>query len=219
MRRVFFLFFLLLWPSLTWAETQRFHFEMTRKGQKIGVHQVDVTGTDAKQNVTVKILIDVKMGPLTLYKYRHESHEQWRGGVLYSLHSRTVDKGKSYKVDVTTDENGTLTLKNQDGEEYTVPASIIPTSYWNPAITQQTEVLDTQKGLVRTINIAEGSEENYSSRIGNANYRAIPYTMSGDLRLKLWYTLAGEWVGLHFDQKGTTIAYRRAPFEHIDVDF
>jgi len=211
------LFLLVISPAQ--AATPKIQFDMVREGKKIGIHQVVVKEKDDVQKVTVKIVIDVKLGPLTLYKYRHESHETWKEGKLTALHSRTLDKGKNYSVDVEENGDGTLRMTNQEDEEYIVKNTIIPTSYWNKALTEQTELLDTQKGLVRIVNFLQGTEETYSGRIGGTVYRAIPYTMSGDLRMKLWYTPEGEWVGLQFQQKDSTIVYRRAPYAPFDVVF
>lgn len=154
--------------------------------------------------LTVHVIIDiaVKLGPIPLYRYNHESTEIWHGDTLESFVSATNDNGVHTKV----------MAKNKDGkfwvetikEKYAAPEDAIPTTYWNPK-TLSAPLIDNIDGKLLRAKIARIGPETISAANGD-RIDAVRYVASGDLNLNLWYAedkpKLGEkpgpihWVGL-----------------------
>jgi hypothetical protein len=86
------------------------HFEVWRNNQKIGEHSVSFRGDDAVLTAAIVAEMLVKLGPIPLFRYRHEATEVWRGGRFATLDSYSISNGKVERVSaVRTDEAVTIT--------------------------------------------------------------------------------------------------------------
>ena len=99
---------------------------------------------------------------------------------------------------------------------YTVPAGVLPTSYWRRITPDQTRLLDTQNGVL--IGVTARKTGLRRSRIAGREMDVRVYELSGDLTSRLGYSAGGEWVDLEFDARGSRIAYRRdAPPSNVTL--
>jgi hypothetical protein len=181
-------------------------FQVVRGGDSpMGEHRLTFRQSDEGMQVDVSIDLDVDFGPFTVYEYEHSNREVWQNGQLVSLTSETNDNGDDYFVRAERTNDG-LRVESQDGVK-TVPADILPTSYWNYDIVEADRVLDTQKGRVMEIE---------TRRVGEAEIwvdgRRVParhYRMTGDIKLDLWYDADNQWVKTAFVVRDEQIEYFR----------
>jgi hypothetical protein len=185
-------------------------FRVERGGDPIGTHRISFTREGDDLHVAIDIELAVSFGPITVFRYEHRNRETWRGGKLIALETETNDDGKRYTVSARASDKGLEVTSSANGT-FMAPANIIPTSYWNPATLTQTQLLDTQKGRIIDVDIEETG-----AREAQAGGRAIPvreYRMTGDLKLKLWYSPDMEWLNVIFTARGEEVDYH---VEQID---
>jgi hypothetical protein len=188
-------------PSIAAAASLDAAFDIIRKGDRIGFHAVKVEDTsDGGVRVDTRIEMQVKFGPIPVFRYEHMSTETWRGGVLQSVESRTDNNGKAETL--TARREGDVLLI--DGTRYKGegPGDAIPSSYWNKAIVSTRTLLDTQNGRLIDVQI-----ENLGETPSPTGAPAEQHKLTGTVDLNLWY--AGErWVGADFVVRGQALTYR-----------
>lgn len=173
------------------AAGQGADFVVLRAGTPIGFHRVEVEPSGDGVKVHVSIALDVTFGPITLYRYRHDSREVWRDNRLIRLESRTDDDGDTMTLSVRSAPEGLL-VEGAKGV-FTAPADTVPTSYWTPALTTDRPLLDSQLG--RLLEVA---------RVPIAPGR---WRLEGELNLEIAYSPQGRWTGLSFRHKGSDFVY------------
>ena len=60
-------------------------FEIIRKNKTIGTHTISFIENDKDLKVDIEVNINVKLGFLTIYKYRHNNTEYWKEGELIKI--------------------------------------------------------------------------------------------------------------------------------------
>ncbi len=179
-------------------------FRVERGGEPIGTHELRFRREGDELHVTIDIKLAVTFGPLTLFRYEHRNRETWRDGRLVAIETVTNDDGKEYWVRAAATDEG-LAVTSSENAPFTAPAGIIPTSYWNPATVEQTQLLDTQKGRILDVAIAPAGEANVDA--GGREIAARLYDMTVDLKLRLTYSRAGEWLNVAFAARGAEVDY------------
>lgn len=181
-------------------------FQVTLDDKPIGTHRFTVTADGAgARKVVSDAAFDVKMLGLTVYRYRHQASEQWRGDCLRMLSSETDDDGQMSRVRAVA-EGGGLRVSTE------APASVTPAvppvqtlggcamsfAYWNPAIRSQTQLLNAQTGRYEPVKVAEagrGAAESFILR--GQSVGATRWRIDGPVQpVDVWYTAQGDWVGL-----------------------
>ena len=192
---------LALAPSSAGAASLDAAFDIIRKGDRIGYHAVKVEAAgDGGVRVDTRIEMQVKFGPIPVFRYEHVSTENWRGGVLQSVESRTDNNGKSETLTARREGEALLI----DGARYKGegPGDAIPSSYWNKAIVSTRTLLDTQNGRLIDVQI-----ENLGETTSPSGATAEQHKLTGTVDLNLWYQ--GErWVGAAFVVRGQALTYR-----------
>lgn len=180
-------------------------FRVERGGDPIGTHRISFSQQGDELHVAIDIDLAVSFGPITVFRYTHRNRETWRDGKLVALETETNDDGTRYSVSAKATNEGLEVTSSANGT-FTAPADIIPTSYWNPATTRQSALLDTQKGRILDVEI-----EKTGTREARVNGRTVPvteYRMTGDLKLSLWYSPEMEWLNVIFIARGEEVDYR-----------
>ena len=170
---------------------------------EIGFHRLRFDRQGDETLVDVEIELDIRIGFIPVFRYRHTNREVWRGEVLQSLQSTTDDNGDDYRVRVDRTGGGYLIRRNGDQERAEGP--ILPTSYWRAETVSATRLLDTQRGVFREVATTPVAEETVS--VDGRPVAATRYRMAGALDLDLWYSQAGQWVKLAFSARGVDISY------------
>jgi len=87
------------WAGLAVAEY--LDFDVFRNGSDIGHHRIDIRHEGNRTIAKIDILLEVGLGPLVLYRYRHQNTEIWQNGEFLSFSSTTDDDGTPYAVRAT----------------------------------------------------------------------------------------------------------------------
>ncbi len=176
-------------------------FDIIRKGDRIGFHAVKVEDTgDGGISVETRIEMQVKFGPIPVFRYEHVSTELWRDGQVVSVESTTNNNGKAESLKVRR----TGEVLSIDGTQYKGegPIDAIPSSYWNKAIVSTNTLLDTQNGRLIDVKI-----ENLGEAVTPTGAKAEQHKLTGTVDLNLWYQ--GErWAGADFIVRGQALTYR-----------
>ncbi|MEM7525529.1 MAG: DUF6134 family protein [Pseudomonadota bacterium] len=180
-------------------------FQVDMGGSPIGTHSVRFEQRGDELHAFIDIQFDVGFAFITLYEYEHSNHEVWRDGRLISIDTKTNDDGEQFTVKGEATAEG-FRVEGSEGL-LTLPADILPSSYWNPATLTAPMLLDTQKGRVLDAQFETLDAERIAPQTG-ATVRACRYRMSGDLDLDVWYDGAGRWVKLAFAFGGNDFEYR-----------
>src|SRR3974377_1616496 len=88
----------LLLGGQAYAETYR--FAITRNGDQIGTHSIDLNRTGAETSVSIATDLTVKVLYTPMFRFQHVASERWVGGRLVALNSTTDDNGTRHKVSV-----------------------------------------------------------------------------------------------------------------------
>ncbi|MDX6748273.1 DUF6134 family protein [Geminicoccaceae bacterium 1502E] len=179
-------------------------FAVRREGSRVGWHEVRVVEQGARLLLAIDIAVDVRWGPVTLYRYRHSNREEWRDGAFHGFSSRTDDDGTRHEVRARR-ERGDILVENGRGRSR-APSHALPSTYWCSRFVETDRWIDTQTG-----NVLAGR----ASRIGRERLDAAGrlieaerWRVEGDLALDLWYR-EGSWVGLAFEgPDGSALDYQ-----------
>jgi len=166
-------------------------FDVVRKGKDIGDHTYQFSG--AKSAFTVKVATDIAVKvPLirtTVYSFKHASVEQWKGGELQQISSKTNDDGEPHQLK-------------------TASKGALPASLWNDDIVRSGQLMNTIDGTMMNVRVADLGNETVATKRGAI--AAHHYRMSGDLTRDLWYDADGNLAQVAFKaDDGSTVMYIR----------
>ena len=183
------------------AQAQTWAFDVRLDGKPIGSHQFTVSGTAAAREVQSVARLDVKLLGLTVFRYRHEARERWRGDCLAALQSRTDDDGKPQQVDQT----------RSDAEP-----CLMGFAYWHPDLPKQTRLLNPQTGSVEDARfecLPDAPLQVRGREVPAVRWRLTATPPTGVRQdLILWLNAAdGAWVGLDARVKGDRLLTYRLP--------
>lgn len=182
------------------AQAQTWDFAVALDGKPIGSHRFVVSGPESARDVQSQARFDVKMLGLTLFRYRHEARERWRGDCLAELQSSTDDDGKPLKVAQTRAE--------ADG-------CLMGFAYWHPALHTQTRLLNPQTGLAedaRFERLPDATLAVNGRDVPAARWRLTATSTTGKQDLTLWRRRDdGAWIGLDARVKGDRLLTYRLP--------
>jgi len=181
-------------------------FDIMRKGKKIGSHvlRFEPAGDDLK--VLIDVVLTVGFGPITLFKYKHDAVEHWRGGEWASVEATTVQNGKTMRVAARRTAGG-VSVDGPKGK-FVAPANTLAATHWNRRMLDG-PFLNTQTGEVQRPKIERRGEVMVAARGGPI--RADHYAMTGEVALDTYYDAGPTWAGLRFKGgDGSAITYERA---------
>lgn len=170
------------------AEVMR--FVITRNGEPIGTHTVELSraGTETTVNVTTDLTVKVLF--LVAYRLHQKETERWSNGRLVALNSVTDDNGARHKIAVRT--KGTDLELDADGNTSRLDKGIVPSSLWNREFLQHAVILDTQDGQVMPVSAVDGGMDRLV--LGSRKILAHHYTVKGRYSEDVWYDEDGRLV-------------------------
>lgn len=186
-------------------------FSVFRKNDSpMGYHRVRFSRDGDRLIMEKEIELEVTLAFVTAYHYRHHNREVWQAGRLVAIDTRTDDDGRDYWLSGRATPDGFQI--NGSGGSFIAPADIIPTSYWNPATTQATRLLDTQRGLIMEVRVEDRGPEIRETQAGPvpAHHHTINILTNPPGKtdkIELWYDNADRWAGLAFQARGQLINY------------
>ncbi|MHA6288546.1 DUF6134 family protein [Maricaulis sp. CAU 1757] len=168
-------------------------FDVFRNGASFGEHRIDFEATGPNGfTAEVDISLRAGVGPLTLFRYEHNSAEVWRGGELQSVTGSTLKDGDRLTYEV-------------DGADPVL--DLVPSSHWAGYEPGTDQVLNTETGEVMDVAVEDLGLVSFESANGIVEARHI--RLSGSLTVDLWYDSEGRWIGCEFEARGQTIRYVR----------
>ncbi len=166
-------------PRALSAAPSHLAFAAFRNGQKIGEHRMSFEPQGDGQMVHTVVEMAVKLGPLTLYRYRHQANERWSAGGFESLETQTNANGKMLKVSARRTADGVKIIPASGGAT-DAPASALPFTHWNRKIATA-PLFNPQNGkLVHETVVATPTK----------------LWFRGEADIQDFYDEAGTWIGL-----------------------
>jgi hypothetical protein len=169
----------------------RLAFDVTRKGVDIGDHVFTFAGQGADFDVKVATDIAVRVPVIRTkaYSFKQQSSEQWRGGQLVHLVSKTNTDGKAEAVNAAVDQ-------------------ILPGSLWSADTVEAKRLINTIDGKTMRVQVADLGTEKIEA--GGRGVVARHYRIAGDLDRDVWYDADGYLARLTLvADDGSTVIYVR----------
>ena len=179
-------------------------FTVLRKGKPFGSHVLTFDrDADGNLQVTTDVDLQVKFGPITAFKYRLDSVEEWVDGQLVALTGKSNNDGRQGEVSAELrDDSLVVDSTKFDGA---LPLTTIPSSHWNRLQVYQSQMLSTETGEVLDIDVEVIGDD--TVKVGDEAVEATHYRLKSDLTVDLWYDNQSRWVKLAFDVRGQRIEY------------
>ncbi|MGJ7506208.1 DUF6134 family protein [Variovorax sp. GT1P44] len=169
-------------------------FRVLLDGEAIGEHSFSVSTTGDERKVVSEADFVVRLLGVPVYRYRHSASESWRGNCLAQLVSFTDDDGKISRVRAQAGKDGRLDV-TVGSTTRSLPACTMTFAYWNPALRQQTRLLNAQTGEEERVQIRPLGDSTLEVR--GEPVAAQQWRISGpSAPLDLWYSAQGDWIGL-----------------------
>ncbi len=141
-------------------------YDVIRKKKIIGSLKSNFIKEEDKIILHSVLDIDVKVLFFPAYKFFQETKETWVGDKFISIDGFTdFEDDREYKITGKKTEKY-FTANGMDGE-LKLNKDILPLNYWNINILEKNEVFDTQKGIVRKIQVQKLNNEKI--RLGDKN--------------------------------------------------
>lgn len=193
------------------TDGERIVFDVYREGKEFGTHELTfVRAENGDLTVGVEIRLRAGFGPITVFRYEHDSTETWRNNELIAFNGRTLKDGETYQVGAVLEE-GVLKVDGEGPDrgpfEQSFPAGILPSSHWHGYRAGNYELLNTEFGTPLEAVIEYVGEAEIEADGGTI--RTDHYELRSSLELDLWYDESGRWVACAFTARGQTITYVR----------
>jgi hypothetical protein len=182
-------------------------FAAYRNGARIGEQRMTFETADDRLAVRTQAEFAVKIGPIVIFRYRHEALERWRAGGFESLETQTESAGKRERVDATHTPGGVV-IVTQATKPTTAPATALPFTHWNMAIARA-PLFNPQTGAV----LRQTAHQMGAGPVVLADGRRVMadrVSFTGEANIDDWYDSEGIWTGLRGQLvDGSTLEYRR----------
>ena len=178
-------------------------FDVLRDGGAFGTHKV--TFQKAGDALTVKTSVELKVafGPVTLFEYLHDVTEQYAGGRLVWVGSRTKNEGKWKTLSAKSAPGGLQVT----GEAFKglLAGVVIPSTHWNEDEMKQSSMFSTETGEMLPITVKDRGIERVKTGAGLIDARR--FDVASELDASFWYDAQGRWVKCAFETQGSKIEY------------
>ena len=172
---------------------QSWDFRVFLDDKEIGTHRFDLSEQGDERRLTSTATMKVKLLFVTAYSYDHHDVEHWQGDCLSKLASTTDDNGKKHRVDVLRRDGATV-VQTLEGTQR-LGGCVLTFAYWNPAMLQQTRLLNSQDGEHVAVKIKDAGADSIVVR--GVKTPARRYELRSEkLSIDLWYSQQNQWLAL-----------------------
>ena len=190
--------------------TGTIEFDVYRGDSRFGSHILRFEELGDRLQVTSDVDLRVRIGPITVFRYEHDSTEVYEGDNLVSFEAETLKDGKRLVVDL--DRAGDQLSgrgTDADGNALAVEhnAGLILSSHWQGYEEGTDVILNTETGEEMPVTIREIGVETLT--IGGRAIETRHIRVEGSLTLDLWYGPDGEWLRCSFSARGQDVTYIR----------
>ena len=134
-------------------ENNEVSFDVIRKNKIIGSLVTKFIEEDDGSLILHSVLdIDVKILFFPAYKFFQETKETWNNGEFIAIDGFTDFEDDREYIILGEDTDKYFIASGMDGK-LNLDKNIVPLNYWNINMLKEKEVFDTQKGIVRTIDV------------------------------------------------------------------
>jgi hypothetical protein len=184
---------LLLPAAALAAPPPRLRFQVFRNGSKVGEHEMTFTGDDDNRTINTRVDMTVKVGPVPVYRYKHEAVERWTGGKWSSIDTTTNGNGKITKASARQ-MGGHVAITGPAGA-VRGPAAAVPLSHWNQANFGR-PLFNQQEGKMLKVTVTQVKPGHWSIR--------------GEAEIDDFYDAQGNWLALRGKlEDGSRLEYKR----------
>jgi hypothetical protein len=195
----------LLVSSAAQAATDTWRYAITRNGDQIGTHTVEINRTGPETSVSISTDLTIKILFVTAYHFQHAASERWINGRLVALNSTTDNNGTLHKLTAAMKPSG-LEM-DADGKAVHLDQNVIPGSLWNAELLKRTAMLDTQEGEVLPLTVVDAGAEELMVR--NQPVKTHHYTLKSKWSQDVWYDDRQRLVQAKFvGSDGSIIMYK-----------
>ena len=174
-------------------EDKEVSYDVIRKKKSIGSLVSKFIEDDNKIILHSILKIDVKVLFFPAYTFFQETKETWINENFVSIDGFTdFEDDREYKI--TGNETGDYFVANGMDGELELDKDILPLNYWNMSMLNKKEVFDTQKGIVREVNVKKLDNEIIKINGKNVNTEKYLFNASKNPKDKgpfpeytLWY--------------------------------
>tara|TARA_B100000401_G_C52805384_1_gene720855 strand:- start:318 stop:1001 length:684 start_codon:yes stop_codon:yes gene_type:complete len=139
-------------------DNKEVNFDVIRKKKIIGYLNSKFIEDGDKLILHSILDINVKVLFIPAYKFFQETKETWVNGEFVSIDGFTdFEDEREYKI-LGKDVDDFFIASGMDGE-LKLDKNIVPLNYWNIEMLNEKEVFDTQKGIVREIEVKQLKDE------------------------------------------------------------
>jgi hypothetical protein len=184
-------------------------FRVFLDDKEIGTHRFDLLDKGGgERQLTSQARMAVKVLFVTAYTYDHHDVEHWQGDCLSKLVAKTDDNGDKYQVDVQRQGAATV-VRTRDGVR-TLGDCVSTFAYWNPAMLQQTKLLNSQDGEHVEVKITDAGADSIVVRGVKTTARRYELRSTNQkLAIDLWYSPGDEWLALESrTERGQKLIYK-----------
>jgi hypothetical protein len=178
-----------------------------RKGEDIGLAAYRFDRSADTLQVHIAIDLQVKLGPLSLFRYSHRNVEIWRGATLVGFDAKTDDDGTAKFMGAKLGPQGLLVTGSKT-EPYLAPPGALGTTYWNVHCVSA-PLINTEDGHLMDVKVAPAGTTTVPLASGTA-VAAREFAMRGEVKIDLWYEPSDAFVSLrYFAKDGSVVTYQR----------
>ena len=198
---------LVLFLSGTHALSETRRFEITRNGEPIGTHVIEVNRSGNEFFVSVVTDLTVKVLFVTAYRLQIAANERWANGRLLALNSTSNNNGTRHVVSAAA--RGSKLEVTVDGKDSIfVDPNVMPNSFWNAEFLRRPIMLDAQDGQVMPVSVRDVGEEDLT--INASVIRVRRYTVTSRYSQDVWYDDQARLVQAQLVARdGSVIMYRK----------
>jgi hypothetical protein len=187
------------------AATETWRYAITRNGDQIGTHSIEIDRSGTETSVSIATNLTVKVLFIVAYHFQHAASEHWVNGHLVAMSSTTDNNGTHHKITIATKPSG-LEM-DADGKPVHVDPTIIPTSLWNPELLRRSVMLDSQEGAILPLTVVDDGPDQIT--IKNQPVKTHHYTLKSKFTQDVWYDEHQRLVQARFlGSDGSVIMYQ-----------
>jgi|GEM_PF-6957054 len=179
-------------------------YGITRKGKKIGNHEVRFFMNGDRLNVSVESRIRVTVMKIPVFNFHYVSEEIWKDDQLMSVTGTTTENRAVTKVSMSNEETGSRLLRAADPES--VDRLYFASNHWNANVIGSQRIFNTITGKESVIHMQSMGEEKIKT--GRGVIATDRYRIAGQIQADVWYDKNLVWSRLAFKGKdGSQIDY------------
>jgi len=179
-------------------------YGITRKGTRIGTHELRFAIDGNRVTVSVESKIRVTVLKVPVFTFRYVAEEVWEDNQLLSVAATTTENKKVTQVSLLNDATSSqLTTNNGTAS---VERLSFASNHWNPHVIGSERIFNTLTGKESNIDMEDLGQESLTTGRGEVETRH--YRMGGDIQAEVWYDQSLRWTRLSFPGKdGNQVDY------------